>query len=222
METLEEWLSWFDDAELARYPELAVYGAWIRALTGRPADAERWLSLADGSTSTIPLSDRQRHDRAKGRDSAGAHDAGRCRASACRGRSCTGAAARRVPRSVPAALLARGVAEVLLGTNDRAVESLSETVERALAAGSIEEGYLAQAELALLAARREPGTRQGDAHGLHKESSTRRASATTRLARSCTSRWHESRSTRGDRRTFARRWRVPIACGRCSTTAFPG
>jgi hypothetical protein len=26
-------------------------------LTGRPAEAERWLSLADGATSAIPLSD---------------------------------------------------------------------------------------------------------------------------------------------------------------------
>ena len=57
METLEEWLGWFSDDELRRYPALAVLGAWVRALTGRPADAERWLALADGATSTIPLSD---------------------------------------------------------------------------------------------------------------------------------------------------------------------
>ena len=57
METLEEWLGWFSDDELRRYPALAVYGAWVRALTGRPAEAERWLALADGATSTIPLSD---------------------------------------------------------------------------------------------------------------------------------------------------------------------
>ena len=29
----------------------------LRALTGRPAEAERWLALADGATSKIPLSD---------------------------------------------------------------------------------------------------------------------------------------------------------------------
>ena len=57
METLEEWLSWFGEDELVHYPALAVYGAWVRALTGRPADAERLLALADGATSTIPLSD---------------------------------------------------------------------------------------------------------------------------------------------------------------------
>ena len=57
METVEEWLGWFDDDDLKRYPALAVYGAWFRALTGRPEDAARWLALADGATSTIPLSD---------------------------------------------------------------------------------------------------------------------------------------------------------------------
>ena len=35
METLEEWLGWFGDDELRRYPALAVYGAWLRVLTGR-------------------------------------------------------------------------------------------------------------------------------------------------------------------------------------------
>src|SRR5512132_3667579 len=57
METVEEWLGWFGDDELVRYPALAVYGAWLRALTGRPADAERWLALAERTTSTLPLSD---------------------------------------------------------------------------------------------------------------------------------------------------------------------
>jgi LuxR family transcriptional regulator, maltose regulon positive regulatory protein len=57
METLEEWLGWFSDDELVRYPALALYGAWLRVLTGRPTDAERWLALADGAVSTIALSD---------------------------------------------------------------------------------------------------------------------------------------------------------------------
>ena len=41
IETLKEWLTWFSDEELARYPALAVYGAWVRVLTGQPAEAER-------------------------------------------------------------------------------------------------------------------------------------------------------------------------------------
>ena len=45
METVEEWLGWFSDDELVRYPALALYGAWLRVLTGRSSDAERWLAL---------------------------------------------------------------------------------------------------------------------------------------------------------------------------------
>ena len=47
-ETLEEWLAWFSDEELVRYPALAVNGAWLRAMTGHAAEAERWLALAEG------------------------------------------------------------------------------------------------------------------------------------------------------------------------------
>jgi LuxR family maltose regulon positive regulatory protein len=57
LETLDEWLGWFGDDELRRYPALAVVGGWVRALTGRPAEAEHWLALAEGATSAIPLSD---------------------------------------------------------------------------------------------------------------------------------------------------------------------
>ena len=57
MQTVKEWLGWFAEDELRRYPALAVVGAWLRVLTGRQADAERWLMLADGATSAIPLSD---------------------------------------------------------------------------------------------------------------------------------------------------------------------
>ena len=56
-ETVEEWLAWFSVEELVQYPALAIYGAWFRALTGQPEDAERWLALGDGATSIIPLSD---------------------------------------------------------------------------------------------------------------------------------------------------------------------
>src|SRR4029078_9001382 len=50
---VEEWLAWFSDDELVRYPALAVFGAWFRVLTGRPADAERSLALGRGANSTL-------------------------------------------------------------------------------------------------------------------------------------------------------------------------
>ena len=57
LQTVEEWFGWFGEDELVQHPALAVYGAWIRVLTGRPEDAERLLALADGATSTGPLAD---------------------------------------------------------------------------------------------------------------------------------------------------------------------
>ena len=152
-DTVEEWLSWFADDELTRYPALAVYGAWIRVLTGRPDDGERWLELADGATSTIPLSDGSstiepwvatlRAYVMKGGAEKALADAE--------------LALDQLPSKsgwVPVALLIRGVAQVLLGEADRATESLVATVERGLAVGAAQPVYVAQAQLALLAARK--------------------------------------------------------------------
>ena len=45
---VESWLERFDDeAQLERYPAVAVLGGWIHALGGRPAAAERWLAAAE-------------------------------------------------------------------------------------------------------------------------------------------------------------------------------
>ena len=50
METLEEWLGWFSDDDLVRYPALAVYGAWLRVLTGgRRRPSAGWRSPRERS-----------------------------------------------------------------------------------------------------------------------------------------------------------------------------
>ena len=152
LETVEEWLGWFDDDELAQYPALAVYGAWWRALTGRAEEAERWLALADGAASRIPLSDGsatiepwvatlRAHMMVNGVEQAVAD---------------ADAALDQLPPDsfwVPTALLGRGVAQAALLASDEAGAALSTTVERGRATGSVEEVFLAQALLALLAAR---------------------------------------------------------------------
>ena len=156
----------------ARYPALAVYGAWVRALTGRPAEAERWLALADGATSTIPLSDGsatiepwvatlRAHMMPNGVEQALAD---------------ADLALNQLPPEsawVPVALLARGVAHALLGATDRATDDLTAAVETGLAAGAVEEVYLAQAQLALLAAKQgawgEAGATRGAAQALVDE-----------------------------------------------------
>jgi LuxR family maltose regulon positive regulatory protein len=151
-DTVEEWLGWFDDDELNRYPALAVYGAWIFVLTGRPTEAERWLALADGATSTIPLSDGsdtiepwvatlRAHMMPNGVEQALA-DANR-------------ALDRLPPGSgwVPVALLGRGIAHLLLGATDRAADDFVATADGGLALDAFQPVYVAQAQLALLAAR---------------------------------------------------------------------
>lgn len=46
--TLERWLSWFEDEDrLDDLPLLATIGAWLAALTGHPATAERRAAAAD-------------------------------------------------------------------------------------------------------------------------------------------------------------------------------
>jgi LuxR family maltose regulon positive regulatory protein len=151
-ETVEEWLRWFDDDQLARYPALAVYQAWLRVLSGQPEEAERSLALADGATSAIPLSDGSAtiepwvavlrgHMMRDGVEQALA-DADR--------------AIDQLPSGspwIPVAVLIRGVAHALLGATDRAKHELAATVEKGLAAGAAEDVFVAHAQLALLAAK---------------------------------------------------------------------
>ena len=54
---------------------------------------------------------------------------------------------------IPVALLVRGVAHALLGATDRATDDLTAAVEKGLAIGAVDDVFVAQAQLALLAAR---------------------------------------------------------------------
>jgi LuxR family maltose regulon positive regulatory protein len=46
--TVQAWFDWFDDRELIqRYPAVAVLGAWVQALGGHAAAAERWADAAE-------------------------------------------------------------------------------------------------------------------------------------------------------------------------------
>jgi LuxR family transcriptional regulator, maltose regulon positive regulatory protein len=172
METLEEWLGWFDDDELRRYPALAVEAAWLRVLTGRPADAERSLARTEGATSTIALSDGsatiepwiatlRAHMMPNGAEQAVA-DADLALDQLC-------------PQSGwrPVALVMRGMAQALLGVVGRARKDLAAAVETGLASGSTDVIYVAWAQLALLAANQggwsEAGERARAAQALVEE-----------------------------------------------------
>ena len=151
METLEEWLGWFGDDDLVRYPALAVYGAWVRVLTGRPAEAERWLAIAEGATSAIPLS-----------DGTPAIEPWIAHLRACMMRDGVVPALADAHRALdglspksgwrPAALLVRGVAHALVGATDAATGDLGAAIETGLVSGAADVVFVAHAQLALLAA----------------------------------------------------------------------
>jgi LuxR family maltose regulon positive regulatory protein len=173
METVEEWLGWFADDDLRRYPALAVEAAWVWALRGRPLEAERWLALAEGATSTIPLSD------------------GSATIEPWVATLRTGMMPDGVEQAVadgdlaldqlspdsgwrPAALMLRGAAHALLGATGRATDDLTAAVKAGLAGGAAEVVILAHAQLALLAATQgawgEAGQRARAAQALVEES----------------------------------------------------
>jgi LuxR family maltose regulon positive regulatory protein len=153
MEIVEEWLGWFSEDELRQYPALAVIGAWFRVLTGRPADAERCIALAEGTTSTVPLSDGSATVEpwlAVLRGSMMRHGAERALADA-------GLALDQLPPDsawIPDALNVRGLAHRLLGADADAVRDFEAAADRAAAIGTVDIAIVAQAQLALLAARR--------------------------------------------------------------------
>ena len=48
VDTTRRWFGWFEDhGLLGRYPPVAVLGAWLQALVGQPAAAERWADAAE-------------------------------------------------------------------------------------------------------------------------------------------------------------------------------
>jgi LuxR family transcriptional regulator, maltose regulon positive regulatory protein len=48
VDTASRWLAWFEDQKLVdQYPPVAVFGAWVQALVGEPAGAERWADAAE-------------------------------------------------------------------------------------------------------------------------------------------------------------------------------
>jgi LuxR family maltose regulon positive regulatory protein len=49
--TVQRWFDWFDDhGLLQQYPAVAMLGAWIQALGGHAAAAERWAAAAEGGS----------------------------------------------------------------------------------------------------------------------------------------------------------------------------
>jgi LuxR family maltose regulon positive regulatory protein len=57
-DTVMRWMHWFADHDLVeQYPGIAVHGALMLALMGRPGETERWAEAAERSTATGMLDD---------------------------------------------------------------------------------------------------------------------------------------------------------------------
>ena len=148
--TVQSWLDWYDDELRARYPTIAVLGAWVYVLTGRPAEAARCEREAQASTARPVLPD--------GSPSLEPWIA-TLRAFTCPDgiertlTDCELALDQLGPGGwwQPIAHLGAGCAHALLGDAERALPALVRAKELAGAAGARESENMALAQLALLA-----------------------------------------------------------------------
>ena len=150
VETTRRWFGWFEDQGLlGRYPSVTMLGAWLQALVGQPAAAERWTEVAeqgpvagtlpDGSTSQSYLA--------------------LLRALLCRNGVETMLADTQAaldelsPGSQwrPTAQLLEGICHLLAGQADRADPILAHAAEVAIEAGALPAAAVALAERSLVA-----------------------------------------------------------------------
>jgi DNA-binding CsgD family transcriptional regulator/anti-anti-sigma regulatory factor/anti-sigma regulatory factor (Ser/Thr protein kinase) len=151
--TLQGWFDWFDDQELLeRYPAVAVLGAWLQALVGDAAAAERWADAAERGAFREPgtLPD----GTASIAGWLALLRAVMCRHGVEQLRSDAELAYKLVPSSsrlrAPAALLL-GISHQLVGDLDNADGLLAEAVEVAEDTGAADTAAIALAERALVA-----------------------------------------------------------------------
>ncbi|HEX5882756.1 MAG TPA: LuxR C-terminal-related transcriptional regulator [Actinomycetota bacterium] len=150
VDTTRRWFGWFEDHGLVgRYPPVAVLGAWLQALVGQPAAAERWADAAEQGpvTGTLPDGSTVQSYRALLR-------ALLCRDGLDRMRADTQAALSELgPGSQwrPTAQLLEGICYLLAGETDRADSVLIQAAEVATEARALPAAAIALAERSLVA-----------------------------------------------------------------------
>jgi len=161
VDTARRWFEWFEEQGLVkRYPPVAVLGAWLQALVGRPAAAERWADAAEhpvataeaaAGTQTPPDGSTMDSYLAMLRGLLCHGGVGRMRADA------DAALAGLSPASQwrPTALLLKGVAELLEDRVDRADAILARAVEVATHADARAAAATALAERCVVAIQRD-------------------------------------------------------------------
>jgi len=150
VDTTRRWFGWFEDQGLlGRYPSVAVLGAWVQALVGQPAAAERWADAAEQGPvgGTLP-------DGLTVQSYLALLRALLCRNGLDRMRADTQAAlAELSPGSQwrPTAQLLEGIGYLLAGETDRADPILAHAAEVATEAGALPAAAVALAERSLVA-----------------------------------------------------------------------
>jgi LuxR family maltose regulon positive regulatory protein len=151
---IEGWLDNFpDDAQLAEYPAVGVFGGWIHALRGRPAVAEHWLQAAATGTGQGPLPDGS----ASARPWLAVVRAGMCHNGIEQMRSDAEEALLDLPRDSqlrPMALTMHGAAHVLAGEAEQGDLILAFAADEAMRLGAADTRLMALSERSLVAAAR--------------------------------------------------------------------
>jgi LuxR family transcriptional regulator, maltose regulon positive regulatory protein len=159
--TARRWLRWFEDQGLVgRYPSVAVVGAVMQAVVGRPAGAERW---ADAAEHRVPGAEVASGAQTPPDGSTMASHLALLRGLLCRdgvGRMWDDAqvALAGLSTSSPwrtTALLLAGVAALLDGQVDRADAVLADAAEVGMDAGALPATATALAERCLVAIQRQ-------------------------------------------------------------------
>lgn len=152
--TLERWFAWFDDGgHMADHPEIATAGAWMTALTGHAAAAERWATAADATRPRVADGD-------DGDDLDGLVDLMRatlCREGIAQAHVDVERAQRLLPIDHawrPSLLTIAGVVRYCTGDLDGADRLLVEATDRADEAGAGPAHSVALAQRALVAVTR--------------------------------------------------------------------
>jgi LuxR family maltose regulon positive regulatory protein len=150
VDTARRWFGWFEDEGLlGRYPPVAVLGAWLQALVGQPAAAERWADAAEQGpvTGTLP-------DGSTTQSYLALLRALLCRNGLDRMRADTQAALDELsPGSQwqATAQLLEGIGYLLAGETDRADLLLTHAAEAATGARALPAAAIALAERSLVA-----------------------------------------------------------------------
>ena len=159
VDTASRWLAWFEDQGLIdQYPPVAVFGAWVQALVGKPAGAQRWADAAErpvaSAAQTPPDGSTMESYLAMLRGLLCRNGVGQMRADA------QVALAGLAPASPfrTTALLLEGVAALLDGQPDQADPILAQAVELGTRTGILNGTAAALAERCLVAIGRQDWT----------------------------------------------------------------